>query len=53
MTITPAILRCPNCGVQHVDKGKWARFDHKRHLCYACGGFFEAPEPNVGVESPA
>lgn len=47
--VTPAILHCPACGVQHVDKGKWAKFDHRRHLCYGCGLFFEATEPNVGV----
>ncbi len=46
---TPAILHCPHCGAQHVEKGKWATFDHKKHLCYACGRFFEVPAPNVGV----
>jgi hypothetical protein len=49
--VTPAILACPLCGVQHVEKGKWATFDHRKHLCYACGRFFEVPEPNVGVAS--
>jgi len=47
--VTPAILHCPGCGAQHVDKGRWAAFDHRRHLCYACGLFFEAPKPGVGV----
>lgn len=46
---TPALLHCPQCGVQHVEKGKWATFDHKRHLCYGCGSFFDVAEPNVGV----
>ena len=49
MTVTPAMLFCPSCGKQHVDKGKWARFDHTRHLCYACGRFFEGEQANVGV----
>jgi transposase-like protein len=46
---TPAILFCPHCGVQHVDKGKWAKFDHPRHLCYSCGAFFDAERPTIGV----
>lgn len=49
--VTPAILACPRCGVQHVEQGKWAAFDHRRHLCYACHRFFEVPQPNVGVAS--
>jgi transposase-like protein len=48
---TPAVLSCPHCGAPHVDKGRWATFDHRRHLCFACGRFFEVPEPNVGVEA--
>jgi hypothetical protein len=46
---TPAVLHCPRCGVQHVDRGKWATFDHRRHLCHGCGTFFEDAAPNVGV----
>jgi transposase-like protein len=49
--VTPAILACPHCALQHIDKGKWATFDHKRHLCSGCGRFFEASAPNVGVTS--
>lgn len=48
---TPAILHCPHCGAQHVERGKWAHFDHRKHLCYACGLFFEVGEPNVGVQA--
>ena len=48
---TPAILVCPRCGTQHVDNGKWAAFDHRKHLCCSCGQFFEVPQPNVGVAS--
>jgi hypothetical protein len=50
---TPAILSCPHCGARHVDKGRWALFDHRKHLCFGCGRFFEVPEPNVGVEGPS
>ena len=49
--VTPAILACPSCRLQHIDKGKWATFDHRRHLCHGCGQSFEAAEPNVGVAS--
>jgi hypothetical protein len=48
--LTPAILHCPKCGAQHVEKGKWATFDHPQHLCYACGAFFPDPKgASVGV----
>lgn len=47
--LVPAVLFCPSCGERHVERGKWARFNHKRHLCYGCGSFFEVPEANVGV----
>lgn len=46
---TSAILHCPRCSAQHIDHGKWARFNHKKHLCAACGQFFEVPEANIGV----
>lgn len=48
---TPAIIACPRCGTQHVERGKWTTFDHRKHLCYACGMFFDVPEANVGVAS--
>jgi transposase-like protein len=45
------VLHCPHCGMQHVDKGKWALFAHKRHLCYGCGRFWEPfGHPTIGVE---
>lgn len=49
MPIHPVILHCPRCRTQHVDKGRWATFDHKRHLCFGCGGLFEEPTAGVGV----
>lgn len=51
MELKRKVLHCPKCGAQHVEKGKWARFGHRRHLCYSCGEFFEDVEPSVGVQS--
>jgi len=48
--VTPAVLHCPSCGARHVDKGRWAKFDHRKHLCAGCGRFFEVPAANVGVD---
>jgi len=48
---TTSLIHCPHCGAQHVDQGKWARFDHRRHLCSGCGRFFEVAWANVGVSA--
>jgi predicted RNA-binding Zn-ribbon protein involved in translation (DUF1610 family) len=34
-------LKCPHCGIQHVDENEWALKPHKTHLCTQCGGLFE------------
>lgn len=28
---------CPRCGLQHVDRGDWAKRLHRKHLCERCG----------------
>lgn len=28
---------CPECGLNHVDEGVWAKRPHKTHLCSGCG----------------
>lgn len=33
----PMNLRCPNCGLQHIDEGEWATRPHKKHLCVGNG----------------
>lgn len=38
------------CGKVHVDKGKWAEFNHSRHLCEHCHDFFFVKKANVGIE---
>ena len=37
------------CGKKHIDKGKWGRFNHARHLCEYCKEFFHDTEASVGV----
>lgn len=45
------VLKCPSCGEQHVDTGKWATFNHRKHLCSRCRRFFTDPEgASVGVQ---
>ena len=46
-----ATLFCPHCSKQHVDRGKWALFNHKTHICVdGCGRRFEDPKgPSVGI----
>lgn len=33
----PMILNCPACGARHVDKGEFAKKEHRDHACQACG----------------
>src|SRR5688500_17668856 len=48
---TPIITHCPNCGIQHVDRGEWATKSHKTHLCECCGHLWRPHDyPTVGVE---
>lgn len=53
----PMELRCPNCGIQHVDEGEWATRPHKTHMCVGEGaragcGFLWKPSDRytVGVK---
>lgn len=48
--LTHRVLKCPSCGEQHIDKGKWATFNHAKHRCERCGRFFPDQDgPSVGV----
>ena len=44
------ILVHDKCGKTHIDKGKWAEFNHSRHLCEHCKEFFFVKQANVGIE---
>lgn len=48
----PAILLCPKCNTQHVDKGIWASTRiHRTHLCATCGAIWRPyAYATVGVE---
>lgn len=49
----PAVLHCPKCGVQHIDRGVWATTRvHRTHLCAGCGHLWKPfNHATVGVES--
>lgn len=52
----PAIIHCPRCGTQHVDKPEpeinWTNPDHKSHKCKLCKAIFRTADvPTVGVEA--
>ena len=38
------------CGKIHIDKDKWAKFNHTRHLCEYCHEFFYVKIANIGIE---
>ncbi|HEY4673532.1 MAG TPA: hypothetical protein VIH03_05140 [Nitrososphaerales archaeon] len=38
------------CGKKHIDSGRFAHFDHKKHLCEYCHEFFLDSEPGIGIE---
>ena len=44
------VVSCPFCNSIHVDKGKFAKFNHLKHKCFHCGLFFSSAVPCVGVE---
>ena len=44
------VVSCPFCNLIHVDKGKFAKFNHLKHECFHCGLFFSSAVPCVGVE---
>lgn len=46
-----ALLFCPFCGAQHVDRGEFATRRHHKHLCAACGRLWRVEPYAVGVEA--
>lgn len=38
------VLRCPECGMQHVDREAWEVRPHRTHLCEHCGHHW-TPDP--------
>lgn len=49
--ITPMILYCPKCGLQHIDVNEWATKTHTIHRCEGCFNEWQpALIPTVGVE---
>lgn len=46
----PMVLRCPECGRQHIDTGTWSTKPHRTHLCDHCNASWRpADVPTVGV----
>jgi len=38
----PTEIRCPMCGVLHVDQDEWATTRlHRKHLCHGCGNIWQ------------
>ena len=44
------VVTCPFHNLIHVDKGKFATFNHLKHKCFHCGLFFSSAVPCVGLE---
>lgn len=45
---------CPECRMQHVDRGEWETRPHRSHLCEHCGHVWRlAMVPTVGVAALA
>jgi hypothetical protein len=38
------------CGRKHIDRGRFAHFNHVKHLCEYCNEFFYDMEPSIGIE---
>lgn len=37
------------CGKEHIDKDKFATFNHIKHLCHHCNEYFYDKERGIGV----
>lgn len=37
------------CGKKHVDKGEFALFNHRKHLCHYCDRYFYDADSGVGI----
>ena len=37
------------CGNKHIDNGKFAEFNHRKHLCLNCDEYFYDDERGIGV----
>ena len=44
------VVTCLFCNSIHIDKGKFAMFNHLKHKCFHCILFFSSVVPCVGVE---
>ncbi|MEK6982625.1 MAG: hypothetical protein AABX38_06840 [Candidatus Micrarchaeota archaeon] len=47
--LVKTIIIHDKCSKAHIDKGKWATFNHSRHLCEYCKEFFFVKKANVGI----
>lgn len=47
--ILQAILFCPYCGRQHIDRDEWATKPHHKHLCEHCKSLWRVEPYCVGV----
>ena len=50
-TVVRAVVKCTCCGKVHVDRAKWATFNHSKHVCMYCGCTFRSAQPCIGVDS--
>ncbi len=37
------------CGKKHIDQGKFATFNHHKHLCHHCNEYFRDEVRAVGI----
>ena len=37
------------CGRKHIDKDKFATFNHRKHLCHYCNEYFYDDERGIGI----
>ena len=37
------------CGNKHIDKEKFAEFNHRKHLCHYCDEYFYDDERGIGI----
>ena len=39
------VFACPHCGVEHVDTGRYAKFNHRKHIGQPCSKILGLANP--------
>lgn len=47
--VESSLIRCPRCGAEHIDEGRFAVTPHRKHQCMCCGREFYDKTASSGI----